>query len=893
MKEKIITKVKALLAELSSRPNSGGLVYRQGNSLYLNGQCKKLSESETHFEFLVDDKHGDYFVTIDFDGQLRSGCTCKSQQLCRHQIASYLQLNQRLSINLSSIPEEGIKYSREGMIKRVIEERRTKAKKAKYAIEFADNIYGEHLLTNEKGTQYNITFRDLERKHGYCSCPDYRTNKLGTCKHLIFAFEKISADKSIVPENLPGYPFIEVFLNPFRENKISWFHPEKPSGEVAELLYRYFGHKNFIEDDMADSFTGFINKASKHKQILIRPEVPEKVNQISEAFSMARLKQQTQLSFPEFKTNLLPFQKEGIKFATFNTGAIIADEMGLGKSIQAIGSALLKRQLFGFQHTLIVCPASLKSQWGNEIEQFTGEVLMDLEDAAIGAQEGIIPGKWPFFTVISYEALAENFELINDNPPGFLILDEAQRLINYENQIFTILRAIPRKHILALTGVPIKSKLIELYSLVLLVDPGLLTPLWEFSYQHCYFDKDKSNKITGFYNLDKLNKKLEKVLIRRQKHEVIDELPTVSKFDIPVKMHPAQISLHKIFVADALDLVNKNHLSKYDVQQLAGLARNMRMACNSTYLIDNSTNVSPKLEELDHILNGKLDIRQSKRRVVIFTEWKRMMNIIAKMLENNKVDFVEITEDMPAKNKQLLLTKFKDDDECKILLATDGGADGLNFTMADTIINFDAPLSTSQKNLRFGSIGDFGKNMPNLTIINLISDDSIETWPTQQSGLDQNLIDKIFAIQDADQAGEITQDGKKKLKDELEKLREKLNAIKYQESTPAQAKPATGQMVLDFSDDDPGGPIPKKQTNQLIPETTQGQKQTQNKVRKKELQMALKSGVDFFSQLINISTGKSVDLKGKDINVDMDSGEIVIKFKFSDTPISNTVKPSK
>ena len=882
MKKTIITKVKALLTELSSRPNSGGLAYRQGNNLYLNGQCKKLSESETHFEFSVDDKHGDFFVTIDFDEQLRSGCSCKSHQLCRHQIASYLQLHQRLSLNLASIPGEGVKYSREGMIKRVIEERRIKAKKAKYSIEFADNIYGEHLLVNEKGTQYNITFRDLERKHGYCSCPDYRTNKLGTCKHLIFAYEKISADKSLLSENLPDYPFIEVFLNPFRENKISWFHPEKPSGEVAELLYRYFGHKNFIEDEMADSFTGFINSASKYKQILIRPEVPEKVNRISEAFSMAHLKKQTQLSFPEIKTNLLPFQKEGIKFATFNTGAIIADEMGLGKSIQAIGSALLKRQLFGFQRTLIVCPASLKNQWSSEIEQFTGEVLIDLEDATNGIPEGIIPGKLPFFTVISYENLAGNFEMIKNSPPDFLILDEAQRLINYENQIFTILKSIPRKHILALTGASIESKLIELYSLVLLVDPGLLTPLWEFSYQHCYFDKDKSNKITGFYNLDKLNKKLDKVLIRRQKHEVIDELPTVSKFDIPVKMYPAQIRLYKSFVTDALNLVNKNYLSKSDSQQLAVLARNMRMVSNSTYLIDNNTNVSPKLEELDHILNGKLDIRQSKRRVVIFTEWKRMMNIIAKMIENNKVDFVEITEDVPAKNKQLLLNKFKEDDDCKILLVTDSGTGGLSLTMADTIISFDAPLSTSQKNLRFGGIGAFGENMPNLTIINLISDNSIETWPTQQPGLDQNIIDHLLSLQDADQVGEITHDGKKKLKGELEKLHEKLNAIDLQEGLPTKTKPATGQMELNFSDDEPESVLSEGQTNQLMPETSDGNKQTQNKVRKKELQKALKSGVDFLSQLINISTGKSVEMKGKDIAVDMDSGEIVIKFKFSD-----------
>jgi superfamily II DNA/RNA helicase len=864
---------------------SGTLPYRQGNILYLNGQCKKLSEAEKHFEFSVDDKHGDFFVQIDFNDGLVASCSCKSAQLCRHQIASCLQLRDMLKVNQPTIPGSGIKYSREGMIKRVIDERRLKAKAAKYSLEFADNIYGEHLLTNEKGREYHITFRDLKRKHGYCSCPDYRTNKLGTCKHLIFAFDKIADKKVFSDQQLPDYPFIEIFLNPFREYKISWFHPEKPSGEVAELLYRYFGNKNFIEDEQAESFAGFINNASKYKQILIRPEVPEKIGQISQAFALARKKQVAEISLTDLRTDLLPFQKEGIKFATFNTGAIIADEMGLGKNIQAIGTALLKKQLFGFGRTLIVCPASMIEQWVSEIGKLTNETVLNL-DFHFDEEETPNTPEGPFFNLTSYENLIRNFKDIRFYPPDFLILDEAQRIANYESLTFSVLKSIPRKHVLALTGTPNQSKLIDLYSLMLLVDPGLLTPLWEFSYQHCYFDKEHPNQISGFYDLDKLNKKLEKVLIQRQKHEVIDELPSISQFNIPVKMHPEQQKLHRYFLLKALDQLNKKLISNYDLQQLTGFIRSMRMVSSSSYLIDNTTNYSPKLEELNHILTGKLDIGVSNRKVLVLTEWKRMLNIIAKLLESNQIHFVEIGEDTSAKNKQLFLKQFREDDHCKILLTTEDTAKELDLKIADTLINVDTPISKRQKNHRLEIVDPIRHGSAKLTIINLIADNSIETWSQQGADFQKGWLDPIVSPKESETTFEISAENLEAIKNAFNALLDKQEQNQKDKAFAGRAKKKSAQTELDFSDEDTDALLFQEEENfvsgQIVANDIREPLHAKETVDQKELKKALKSGVEFLSQLVKMSTGKSIDLKGKKIDMDIESGEITLKFKITD-----------
>jgi hypothetical protein len=877
MPNTLVSLVNSKLDELA-KTITASLPYRQGSNLYHNGQCKMLSESEKHFEFAIDDKHGDFFVAIDIGRELASLCTCKSQQLCRHQIASYLQLGQMLNVNQPNIPGSGIKYSREGMIKRVVDERRNKAHQAKYSIEFADNIYGEHLLTNEKGRQYYITFRDMKRKHGYCSCPDYRTNKLGTCKHLIFAFDKIAAENGFSNEQLPAYPFIEVFLNPFREYKISWFYPEKPSGEVAELLYRYFGNKNYIEDAMAEGFIGFINNASKYKQILIRPEVPEKVGRISEVLSLERLQTNTKVSFSDIHTDLLPFQKEGIKFATFKMGAIIADEMGLGKNIQALGTAMLKKQLFGFRHTLIISPASMMDQWVAEIEQFTTEAVLN-PDIAIDEGKKTNSAERPFFSILSYENLIRNFDTIKSYPPDFLILDEAQRIVNYESLTFSILKSMGRKHVLALTGTPIQSKLIDLYSLMLLVDPGLLTPLWEFSYQHCYFDEDRSNKITGFYHLDQLNLKLKKVMIQRQKYEVIDELPSLSLYHIPVKLHKDQQKLHLSFALDALAQMSKKPITSYEVQQLSGQIRNMRMLCSSTYLADNTTNFSPKLEELEHILNGKLDISKSTRKVVIFTEWKRMLNIIAKMLENSKLPFVEITEDTPSKDKEHLLKRFEEEDKYKILLTTEEASEGMDLQIIDTVINFDTPMGKAQKNRRTGIINPIRQPSAKFTIINLMAENSIETWAIKEAELQHLHLYNILSLHDDGTPIEISADSQVLLQKMLLELVEKLQTSDKHEVLKKGRKNKHGQMQLDFSDESTDLLLPSENIDQSALNPAKKPAKEKETLDQKELKKALKSGVEFLSQLVKMSTGKSIDLKGKNIELDTKTGEITLKFK--------------
>ncbi|RLD74235.1 MAG: hypothetical protein DRJ10_17055, partial [Bacteroidetes bacterium] len=145
-----------------------------------------------------------------------------------------MQMHEELSRSSSEPKTEGKEYTKEGMIKRVLAERDEKAKKAEYRMDLAENIYGEHILYNEKSVEYKITFYNFQKEHGYCSCPDYATNKLGTCKHLMFAFKHVKDLKRTSENNPSPYPFVEIFLHPLKDYKISWFYPGKLDEDLSK-----------------------------------------------------------------------------------------------------------------------------------------------------------------------------------------------------------------------------------------------------------------------------------------------------------------------------------------------------------------------------------------------------------------------------------------------------------------------------------------------------------------------------------------------------------------------------------------------------------------------------------------------------------------------------------
>jgi SNF2 family DNA or RNA helicase len=352
------------------------------------------------------------------DGQVGYLINNKPAEWDSEGIAALLEAQDQMKLPVPVA--EGKAYTRQGMMNRVLAERKEKSLKALYKIKFAKNIYGEHELINEKGTKFFVLLRDFENETGYINNPDWQTNKLGTTKHIMYAFTKLKEDKTLFRKLSKTFPYIEIYTDPLNKYNITWHYPHPLPPDVERLIKKHFGKQNFIAAGQEKNFLPFIQEATAIPAIVIRPEVEEKVRQAWDEEAMLQAEQTSKIDFSLLKTKLFPYQQQGVIFSTFKQGCIIADEMGLGKTVQAIGAAIMKKKIFGFKRTLIVCPVSLKEQWKKEIEKFSEEEAV-VVDGFPTERNNIYRKSKAYFPIVNYETVLRDLRVINKTEPDFVV----------------------------------------------------------------------------------------------------------------------------------------------------------------------------------------------------------------------------------------------------------------------------------------------------------------------------------------------------------------------------------------------------------------------------------------------------------------------------------------
>lgn len=856
----------------------------QGEILFYNGECQILSQSSACFELLVYDaslpEPAEFSILFEEDGHIVLETKSGIKEWNRYSYACLLEVEKELQQLDPKTHDEHKKYTREGMIKRVLAERMQKALKAEYRIKWADNIYGDHILTNERGINYRIFLRDFENQTGYSDSADAQINKLGTTKHIMYAFAKLNENVRLKASMGKEFPFVEIYCNPLNEYKISWYYPHQLATSEKLLLTKYFGQNQYIEEEQLLDFLGFFDEAEDLSTIKIRPEVRQKVESAYEQKLLSDIAAKSTVDFSEVTAELYPYQKEGVEFCLYKKNAIIADEMGLGKTLQAISIAILKKKLFGFRHALVVCPASLKEQWKKEIEKFSKEKAVVVQGFP-DEREKIYHDAEEFFLIVNYETVLRDHLAMNKAGIDFLILDEAQRVKNFETKTANAVNRIKTQHILVITGTPIENKLIDIFSIVSILDPWFLGPLWEFSYQHCLFDPEKPNKINGYYDLKKLNKKLNKILLRREKRNVLDQLPNVQQINVPVELSPMQADYHASYANGIARIISKKFLTPYDLQMLQLLLTNMRMVCDSTYLIDEETNESPKLVELENILLEQLDLKNSKRKVIIFSEWVKVHKLIGRLLRDNNIGFAELNGKVPVKARGELIRKFETNEDCNVFLSTEAGGAGLNLQVADTLINFELPWNPAKKNQRIGRIDRLGQKSNKLTIFNFITRNSIEQQIAAGLLVKQNLFDGVLGTNANTNFVDFSTKGRSQFIQQLEEFisNEETAPVYFDEEEEQKSAEVADnqsrekQYELDLSGDsgeaaEPTAQAPGKEPG-TIPHT----------LKAEDIEQVMNNGLQFLAGLYKMSTGKDMGIENSHIEVNKETGEVTMKFK--------------
>lgn len=602
---------------------------------------------------------------------------------------------------------------------------------------------------------YEVTIRNLHKRANYCSCPDFAGNQLGTCKHIEAALHKIGKhpDYEQFKEQAAPFPYVYLAWNVEDAPQIILHRPPALSDELNALVENFFHSSGSFKGRMPGDFFRFMGLVDSRGDIHLGEDAVAHARQLAAIAGhqqrSVEIKKQIEASnrVPGVKARLYPYQVQGVAFLAGTGRALLADDMGLGKTLQAIGAAVWLQEHEGVKKTIIICPASLKQQWAREIAKFTDLTTQVIQGPP--KQRGVQYRRECSFFILNYELLLRDLSLINQTVnPDLIILDEAQRIKNWRTKIASAVKMLPSRYAFVLTGTPLENKLEELYSLMQVVDPKILGPLWRYMID--FHVSDDRGKVLGYRNLSLLRRRLEPVMLRRDRRVVRDQLPDRITTRIDVEMTEQQLELHGAAMSAAGVLANiakRRPLTPTEQNRLMAALQSARMACDAAGLVDKETEGSPKIDELADILDEVC--LQSGLKVVVFSQWKLMTAMVEKKLRRMGIGYVTLHGGIPTAKRGDLMDSFQNDDAVQVFLSTDAGGVGLNLQSGSVLVNLDVPWNPAVLEQRNGRIHRLGQKRT-VQIINMVAPNSYEEHVFGLVQSKQNLFDNVIG-EDGDQ----------------------------------------------------------------------------------------------------------------------------------------------
>ncbi|MFN0196934.1 MAG: DEAD/DEAH box helicase [Planctomycetaceae bacterium] len=672
-------------------------------------------------------------VTLMADAKDRLHWNCTSCEIpCEHVGAALsVVLEEKTALGLAAAPPVRVPVESLGeseLIDRAISERMERARIEKFKVisQAPDTLWTDYKVTSAtSGKTYRVALRGREPHSSYCTCPDFRANTLGTCKHILHVLRKAEKKFSAIQ-----------FRRPYRHEQLC---VHLSSGERPSLRFGIPSgmseQARKIVEPVADRDLDDVNDLVKRLTKLERSSEAVTVYPDAEEFIQQRLFQDRigtlvaeirrdparhPLRKSLLKVELLPYQLDGVAFAAGAGRAVLADDMGLGKTVQGVGVAEFLARHAEIRKVLVVCPTSLKSQWRNEIERFSDRscqlVLGGMAERATQYDNEA------FFTVCNYEQVLRDLLAIERVQWDLIILDEGQRIKNWEAKTTNVIKALKSTFALVLSGTPLENRLDELYSVVQFVDDRRLGPAFRFFNRHRVTD-DKG-KVLGYKNLADLRRNLQPILLRRTRDEVLKQLPERTTELVRIVPTREQLDLHDSHMRIVASIVRKPFISEMDLLRLRQALLMCRMAANSTFLCEKrEPSYSSKLERLDELLEQLFS--EEGRKAVLFSEWTTMLSLIEKILKRKKLKYVRLDGSVPQKQRQQLVNTFQTQSDCQLFITTNAGSTGLNLQAANTVINVDLPWNPAILEQRIARAHRMGQNQP-VQVFVLVTEKTLE-----------------------------------------------------------------------------------------------------------------------------------------------------------------------
>ena len=428
------------------------------------------------------------------------------------------------------------------------------------------------------------------------------------------------------------------------------------------------------------------------------------------------------------KADLRDYQKKGIQWLQmlhhYGFGGILADDMGLGKTLQAI--AFLSSQMHEKSRVLILAPSGLIYNWADEFQKFAPNLDVAVVHGLKPYRETILAEKHQIY-VTSYATFRQDSEIYKNLSIDFLFLDEAQVMKNAQTKIAKTLRKFVVPSVFALSGTPIENNLGELWSIFQIVLPGLLPAKKDFM-------KLPAERVAQF---------IKPFVMRRKKEEVLTELPDLIEVVYKNELEDQQKAIYLAQLQqmqERIEHVTAAEFQRNRVEILTGLMR-LRQICDTPALfMEDYRGDSGKLDSLRDLLS---QIAEGNHRVLIFSQFRGMLDRIEEELPQLGLTSFKITGSTPSQERQEMTKAFNQGDRDVFLISLKAGGVGLNLTGADTVILVDLWWNPAVESQAIGRAHRMGQEQA-VEVYRLITRGTIEEKIQELQEQKKNLVSEVL-----------------------------------------------------------------------------------------------------------------------------------------------------
>jgi SNF2 family DNA or RNA helicase len=451
-----------------------------------------------------------------------------------------------------------------------------------------------------------------------------------------------------------------------------------------------------------------------------------------------------------FRGQLRDYQKHGYDWLWFlhkyGLNGILADEMGLGKTAQTLVALLETHSFSDAKASLIVCPPSVLSAWLDDITKFTSVLDFRTGNYVGPGRRDILTNLGQYDAVLTtYTIVARDIDVLSQIAWEYVILDEAQKIKNYETATAQACKRLVANHKLALTGTPVENRLSELWSIYDFLMPSYLGGYSKFRDRYeVSIMKRGDRKAT-----EEFKKRISPFKLRRLKSQVATELPDKIPMERYCELTAEQVRLYKQFAAAEREKIKNLPDTKIriDTSILTAILRLKQICCHPSLFTKDQKGIYGRSGKLEAFLEILDELVENGEKALIFSQFTEMLGILRQVLNDKKLPHFYLDGSTPVKLRAQMKDDFQRGAVPFFLISLRAGGLGMTLTEANCVVHYDRWWNPAVEDQATDRVHRIGQEKP-VKVFRIHTTGTIEERIGELLVKKKDLFDTVIEVDD-------------------------------------------------------------------------------------------------------------------------------------------------